>query len=131
MRGYAAAFQTWKHLGLDGHQVKYFIHTWEDTGWRFPDPMSGNGVDRIFKFAPFAEAYRQAGFRYGLAAMKKAYPNFFARLEVSSTLGEADLRAVYGADAVVAIARATGGPSSRTMRTTSSRCSTRSRRRTA
>ena len=103
MRGYAAAFQTWKHLGLDGHQVKYFIHTWEDTGWRFPDPMSGNGVDRIFKFAPFAEAYRQAGFRYGLAAMKKAYPNFFARLEVSSTLGEADLRAVYGADAVVAI----------------------------
>ncbi|MGJ7602804.1 hypothetical protein ACSFA7_00565 [Variovorax sp. LT1R20] len=103
MRGYAEAFETWKHLHLDGHRVKYFVHTWEDTGWRFPDPLSGNGVDRIFKHAPFAHAYRQAGFQYGLEALKKSYPNFFSKLAVSSTINESDIKAIYGNDTAVVI----------------------------
>jgi len=103
MRGYAEAFETWRHLHLDGHRVKYFVHTWEDTGWRFPDPISGNGVDRIFKHAPFAKAYKQAGFRYGVDVLKRSYPNFFASLAVSSTIGESDIKAVYGSDSVVVI----------------------------
>lgn len=103
MRGYVEAFQTWKHLHLEGHRVRYFVHTWEDTGWRFPDPISGNGVDRIFKHAPFAQAYRQAGFQYGTDVLKKAYPHFFSSLTVSSTISEADIKAVYGNDAAVVI----------------------------
>lgn len=103
LRGYAKAFETWKNLHLHEHRVKYFVHTWEDTGWRLPDPISGNGVDRIFKYTPFAAAYKQAGFLYGMEALKKSYPNFFSLLAVSSTVSESDIRAVYGADAKVVI----------------------------
>ncbi|GAB1584223.1 hypothetical protein PPNSA23_41660 [Phyllobacterium phragmitis] len=103
LRGYARAFETWRHLHLDEHDVRYFVHTWEDIGWRFPDPISGNGVNRVFKHKSFVDAYRQAGFRYGIQTLRNAYPNFFSALDISSTASTSDIKAVYGEDAVIVI----------------------------
>src|SRR5262249_8363825 len=32
LRGFRTAFPTWQALGLDGHDVTYFVHTWRNIG---------------------------------------------------------------------------------------------------
>lgn len=103
MRGFEQAAPTLRHLGLEPHEVSVFVHTWRDVGWRFPNPVTGNGVSRLFLHRPFVKAYLRAGFLYGTALMREAYPRFFGSLAVECEVDEAALRAAYGAGAVIRI----------------------------
>ncbi|KAF1024131.1 MAG: hypothetical protein GAK30_00151 [Paracidovorax wautersii] len=104
LRAYREVFPSWRHLGLDGHQVDYYVHTWKSIGWRFPNAITGNAVDRVFGHAPFVQAYIKAGLLYGIEAMRKAYPTFLGSLERSAAdVTVADVQAVYGSDARVYI----------------------------
>jgi len=104
MRAYRAAWPTWQHLGFFEHEVDIFVHTWRSVGWRFPNPVTGNGAARAFAHAPFRQAYLRCGTLYGAQAMWEAYPSFKKALEREcGEVSEADLYAVYGDQATVVV----------------------------
>lgn len=97
MRAYKEAFETWQHLNLEKHNVDFYVDTWSEVGFRFPDPISGNGANRIFGHNPFILAYMKAGALYGANSMYKSYPVFFEKIQSSSkTVTLEDLKSVYG-----------------------------------
>lgn len=97
LRAYREAFPSWSHLGLEGHRVDFYVHTWKSVGWKFPNATTGNAVDRVFGHAPFVQAYIKAGLLYGTEAMRQAYPTFLGSLERGAAdVTEDDVRAVYG-----------------------------------
>ncbi len=104
MKAYKVAQQSWKHLGIENHDVDVFVHTWREVGWRFPCPISGNGATRAFSHRPFINAYIRCGALYGIDALWKEYPQFMATLKKScGTVSEEELREVYGPNARLVI----------------------------
>ena len=103
MRGYRHAAPTWRHLGLDGHDVSVLVHTWQEVGRRLPDPEIPPSVQRLFGDTLFAQTFIRLGQRHGLAALQQAYPRFFAALAADNQVQPADLQAVFGPDVVYAI----------------------------
>lgn len=97
MRAYKEAFETWQYLNLEKHNVDFYIDTWSEVGFRFPDPISGNGAYRIFGHNSFILAYMKAGALYGASSMYKKYPVFFEKIQSSSkAVTLEDLKSVYG-----------------------------------
>lgn len=97
MRAYKDAFETWQYLNLEKHNVDFYVDTWNEVGFRFPDPISGNGADRIFGHNPFVLAYMKAGALYGANSMYKNYPVFFEKIQSrSKIITLEDLKSVYG-----------------------------------
>lgn len=103
MRGWREALPTWRHLGLQGHDVDVYVHTWRDLGRRLPDPEIMPSVRRVFADADFAEAYIRAGQRHGLAALQRAYPRLFAGLASQSQVSAEELRQAFGPGATVVV----------------------------
>ena len=104
MRAYKVAYQSWKHLGIENHDVDVFVHTWREVGWRFPSPISGNGAARAFSHRPFINAYTHCGALYGIDAFWKEYPHFMATLNRScGTVCEEELREVYGPNVTLVV----------------------------
>lgn len=96
MRGFEAAFESWRHLGLDHHNVDFYIHTWEAIGRRFPDPDVNGTVQRVFDSPKFCEAYLKCGRLFGIEAIQQAYPGFFSSIEKSAVITQDRLQEVYG-----------------------------------
>lgn len=97
MRAYKEAFKTWGNLDLNNHDVDYYIHTWKEVGFRLPDPISGNGANRVFGHKPFINAYMKAGALYGDQSIYDNYPSLFEKIKTGSNIvTKKDLISVYG-----------------------------------
>lgn len=103
MRGWREALPTWQHLGLQGHAVDIYVHTWRDLGRRLPDPEIMPSVRRVFADAGFAEAFIRAGQRHGLAALQRAYPRLFAGLASQAVVSADELRQAFGPGSTVVV----------------------------
>lgn len=101
LRGWRHASGTWHHLGLQGHDVDVYVHTWQNVGRRLPDPGIMPSVPRVFDHAGFCEAWLAVGRRHSFAAMQLAYPALFAAVARHQAVDEATLQAAFGSDAVV------------------------------
>jgi tetratricopeptide (TPR) repeat protein len=98
MRGYRDAFSSWARLGLQSHDVRYFVDTWRRLGAK---PPAHGHAHRSFEPA-FAAAFIEAASRVGVEALMARYPRLAARLErvVDLEVDEEEVRALYGAAAV-------------------------------
>lgn len=103
MRGWREALPSWRHLGLHGHEVDVYLHTWRDLGRRVPDPEIMPSVRRVFADAAFAEAFIRAGQRHGLAALQRAYPALFAGLATQAVVTAEELRQAFGPGSTVVV----------------------------
>lgn len=103
MRGWREAARSWQHLGLQGHAVDVYVHTWRDLGRRLPDPEIMPSVRRVFADAAFAEAYIRAGQRHGLAALQAAYPRLFAGLASQAVVSAEELVQAFGPGTTVVV----------------------------
>lgn len=92
LRGWRHAMPGWDALGLDGHAVDVYLHTWRDLGRRLPDPGIVPSVARVFGPGRFAEAWLHAGRRHGPAALEQAYPTLFAALRAGQDFDEGPVR---------------------------------------
>ena len=87
LRGYQKAFQSWSRLGLDHHDVTYFVDTWRDIGrnWR-----------RIWAFATrFPELTDNLGGPDAVAFLRQRYPTL-AEAVLAADVDVARLQAFYG-----------------------------------
>ncbi|MCJ2037040.1 hypothetical protein [Methylobacterium sp. J-068] len=92
LRGYRAALATWAKLGLDAHDVHYFVHAWKDVGRKLPvSPSSGSGSPNLFA------AYSRFMHEIDNDLLRRWYPSFFSQELVT----EAELYDLYKADRVV------------------------------
>lgn len=109
LRGAERAIETWGALGLAGHDVDIYVHTWRERGHRLPDPQLLSTVPRRFDDDAFSAAYLKAGQRHGLETLQRRYPRLFDALgcghgrPLDPEVDDATLRALYGSAATVVI----------------------------
>jgi predicted Zn-dependent protease len=97
LRGYEAARSTWSCLGLDGHDVDTFVHTWANIGRKLPvPPHCARAFDGAF-LQIFQDAFRDRG----RESMEDMYPNLFDWFRRSSVVTVADLSKFYETPYVV------------------------------
>lgn len=92
MRNHEDAFKSWDFLGLEGHVVDYYVHTWLESGRRMPN--SSKHAPRLFTGAflkAFSDSINQHGFDY----IKTNYPHFYNFLYESETISEQELTQTY------------------------------------
>lgn len=93
LRGFEQAFPTWTRFGFEGHEVRYFVHTWRHIGrnwfrfWRFTQ-----------KRELLWEILRQ---NESIELLAPRYPKMAAVLIGRSTCDAGELKALYGTDYVV------------------------------
>jgi len=94
LRGYREAFSSWSSLGLDGHAVTTFVHTWHEVGQNWA---------RLWDFLrerPLWEAVNSLGAGW----IRDNYPGLGQAIDAAmasgSTVDEARLREFYGTDFV-------------------------------
>lgn len=92
LRGFQAAFETWKHLLLPGIDATIFVSSWKRIGRASPEPFR---YVLPFAGARFTEAYKAVGTELGLPDMKQRYPSLYAALDQSADTSEAELSAFY------------------------------------
>ncbi|SNY90073.1 hypothetical protein SAMN04515647_0215 [Cohaesibacter sp. ES.047] len=98
MRGYRQAWPSFNLMGLQGHDVRIFVHTWLDAG--SIEPLPPKDV-RLFT-GEFGPAWRSVWNEMGSAHMLHRYPRFFRLFDANMTqVDEASLKGFYGTDHVV------------------------------
>ena len=98
LRGYKAAFATWRARLLPLIDPIVVVHSWERVGRAGADPTR---VQLPFAGAAFTDAYRTVATRLGSQATKARYPELFRRLDQGGRVAADDLKAFYGASRVV------------------------------
>jgi hypothetical protein len=93
LRGFRAAFDTWKHALFPGIEPTIFISSWKRIGRASPEPFR-----YVLPFAgsSFTEAYKAVGTDLGLAEMTERYPSLYEALTKSADTNEAELSRLYG-----------------------------------
>lgn len=97
LRGYKKAFKSWDRFASDGHNITYFVHSWNKIGRKYPDI---GGCCRSFS-GKFIDAWIAAWLRLGESDMKKKYKNVFSLFSEEDFVRENDLKDFYGTNNVV------------------------------
>jgi tetratricopeptide (TPR) repeat protein len=93
LRGYLAAHESWRHLGLDTHDVVTCVHTWEHVGRKMPG--SFDAAERCFS-RHFLASYKDVILRWGGEYPVSRYPALMQRLGEDGRVSHDILRAAYG-----------------------------------
>jgi len=97
LRGYVQAFASWHLMGLAGHEITYFVHTWKGTGGGMPVPPKD---ERCFS-PDFQQAYRTVWNALGQEEMCRRYRNLFALWDDhGEQIDAARLKNFYGTEHV-------------------------------
>lgn len=97
LRGYKAALETLPVFGFADHDADLFVHTWRNTGQRFPAPVH---ADRMLS-GEFLRAYRTIFQNSWAEQIRSAYPNFSGLYEKRSIVTRENLCRDYKTDYVV------------------------------
>lgn len=103
LRGFKDAKRTWERLGLDSHNVDYYVHTWKNVGVRFPDPSWRPHVERRFSDKNFIDSYIKICAQYGIETVTELYPSIFSTSSGDFIATDASIKEVYGSACVAVI----------------------------
>jgi hypothetical protein len=97
LRNYQDALNSWKNLGLGGHDCRYFVHTWSYPGQILPVPPYHKRILHPDLQDVYEDTYR----KLGLEGMRLRYPKFFSLWDWNNKpITESELRATYSPEAV-------------------------------
>jgi hypothetical protein len=93
LRGYASAFQSWKHTLLKDVDYDLFVHSWMRVGRSGAEPFR---YVLPFDGERFTEKYREICLRIGLDEFKACYPTLFQALADTARVTEDEVAEFYG-----------------------------------
>jgi tetratricopeptide (TPR) repeat protein len=98
LRGYEAAFGSWRDMGLWNHDVTVVAHVWRDIGLRPPD--NKYNASRAFS-GEFLTVYQDVLESRGWLHVSENYPTLLRQLTAANHVDEQELRKLYASDAIV------------------------------
>jgi hypothetical protein len=96
LRGFDRAFNSWSCLGLDTHDVSTFVHTWIAIGGN-PSPVRAFRGHFLRNLIDIALRLKLSDFEF----LSHRYPTLTADMQHDGVATDAQLRKVYGKDAIV------------------------------
>ena len=97
LRGYKEAQKTWAALGLDQHDTDVFVHTWKETGRKYPVPSHAY---RCFS-GRFLATYQDTLLRHATPQLEALFPTMYDLFRAEGVVTNEDLKQVYNAKDVV------------------------------
>lgn len=97
LRGYRAAFETWKRHLLPHFEHDIYVHSWTRVGRSGAEPSR---TVLPFEGPSFSAAYRAACRRLPFAELKQRQPALFRDLAATGVVTEAQIAELYGSDHV-------------------------------
>lgn len=97
LRGYQAAAASWRHIGLEAHEVSTFVHVWSKVGCKHPEPGQ---LERCFS-GELLQALETALLELGWAELSRRYRHLFNWFGNADQVDEAYLKDFYGAEKVI------------------------------
>ncbi|HDM8083997.1 TPA: tetratricopeptide repeat protein [Yersinia enterocolitica] len=92
MRGWRRSFSSWDKIGLNNHDVTYFVHTWKAEGGSSPVPPNNTRHLPTNLIGAFSDAWNILG----EGKMRQRYKNFFSLWGSSSgEINARDIADVY------------------------------------
>ena len=97
LRGYKEAQKTWAALGLDEHDTDFFVHTWKETGRKYPVPSHAY---RCFS-GRFLTTYQDTLLRHATPQLEILFPSMYNLFRAEGVVTNDDLEHVYNTKDVV------------------------------
>lgn len=91
LRGYRNAFPSWRALGLESHEVDYFVHVWKDIGRKQPFPLHAS---RCFP-QPLADVFARRAQEITPARFWENYPSLFDLFKTHAVVSQEEISNFY------------------------------------